>query len=42
MTPREVEQLTAAEYEAFTKFADRDLKAQERATRKARARARRR
>jgi hypothetical protein len=38
MTPRDVDQLSAAEYQAMTRFANREIRAQERAARKARKR----
>jgi hypothetical protein len=34
MTPRQVEQLTGAEYQAFVAYANRDIRARNRAARK--------
>jgi hypothetical protein len=34
MTPRDVEQLTTAEYRAFVRYAEADLRAQKRANRR--------
>jgi hypothetical protein len=40
MTPRDVDELTPAEYQAFWRFAENDVKAQARAIRKAQQRKR--